>query len=207
MINKDIFMKAKSKSSKKVTKKPVAKKTVKSPIKKNKTAAKSVKKVAAVKKSRKASPKKTAKSPVAKKKAVSTTQKKKTPLKPVKKSAELKSPVKPQIPTATIAEPVVTVAAPIPGTELTSASPSSHLIGQVIHYDDPSNEAKIELDAGDLHLGDTIHIKGNITDFEQVVESMEIDHQDVATAVAGQTVGVEVRYAAQEHDKVYKKEG
>jgi outer membrane biosynthesis protein TonB len=200
-------MKTKSKSSKKVTKKPAAKKTVKPTIKKKKVAAKPVKKVAAAKKSRKASPKKTAKKAVAKKKAVTTTRKKKTPLKPAKRSAELAPPVKPQIPAAIIAKPSVTVNAPLPGTELTSASPSSHLIGQVILYVDPSNEAKIELDDGVLHLGDTIHIKGDITDFEQVVESMEIDHQNVSTAVAGQTVGVEVRYAAQEHDKVYKKEG
>jgi len=200
-------MKDRSKSSKKTTKKLTAKKKITSTIKKKRTSAKSAKKVVSAKKTRKAIPKKTAKSPAARKKAVSTIRKKKSSLIPVKKSAELKPMVNPQIPSAIIGEPTVTAAAPMPETELISAPPSSLLIGQVIQYYDPSNEAKIELDAGDLHIGDTIHIKGSITDFEQVVESMEIDHQDVDTAVAGQTVGVEVRYAAQEYDKVYKKQG
>jgi hypothetical protein len=200
-------MKDRSKSSKKTTKKPTAKKKITSTIKKKIASAKRVRKVVSAKKTRKATPNKTAKNPLAKKKAVSTIGKKKSSLKPGKKSAEPKPMVNPQIPSAIIGKTKVTAAAPRPETELRSAPPSSLLIGQVIQYYDPSNEAKIELDAGDLHIGDTIHIKGSITDFEQVIESMEIDHQDVDTAVAGQTVGVEVRYAAQEYDRVYKKQG
>jgi translation elongation factor EF-1alpha len=40
-----------------------------------------------------------------------------------------------------------------------------------------------------------------------VVESIEIEHQNIETAEAGQTVGVKVREVVREHDKVYKKEG
>jgi hypothetical protein len=200
-------MKAKSKSSKKVRKKPVANKTVTSTTRKKKSATKSGKKIVAVKKTRKASPGKKSKKPLAKKQPASTTQKKKTPLKSVKRSAELKPPVRPQIPSTIFEEPIVTVTAPMSGNAFTSAFLSSLLVGQVIHYYSLSNVAKIELDAGNLHLGDTIHIKGNTTDFEQVVESMEIEHQNIETAGAGQTVCVKVRNEVQEHDKVYKKEG
>ena len=54
-------------------------------------------------------------------------------------------------------------------------------------------------------MGDTIHIKGHTTDFEQVVDSMEIEHQPVKLAEAGAAVGVKVRDVVREHDNVYKK--
>jgi hypothetical protein len=200
-------MKAKSKSSKKVTKKPVAKKTVTSTIKKKKASAKQVKKVASAKKSRKASPKKTAKSPVAKKKSTSTPRKKKAPFKPVKPSAAIKQLATDDIPTIIIEETLVTVTVPFPGNGVPSAPPLGLLVGKITHYYNHSNVAIIELDAGNLHVGDTIHIKGHTTDFEQVVESIEIEHQNIETAEAGQTVGVKVREVVREHDKVYKKEG
>lgn len=199
-------MKARSKSSRKVTKKPASKKTVTSTTKKKKAAAKPVKKAVTAKKTRRASTRKKVKKSVVKKKAAIPTLKKKTPLNPVEEPAGLNPPTNLPVPAAGPAEPIVTHTPPIPGPESTLDSPASLLIGQVIYYDDPSNVAKIELDAGDLHLGDTIHIKGEITDFEQVVESMEIDHQDVDSAEAGETVDVEVRYAAQEDDNVYKKQ-
>ncbi|MFI5304942.1 MAG: hypothetical protein ACHQYP_09135 [Nitrospiria bacterium] len=202
-------MKAKSKSSKKVTKKPAAKKTVKPTIKKKKATAKPVKKVASAKKARKASPKKTVKRPAAKKKAVTSTQKKKTPLKPVKRSAAIKKPAAVQIPMTIIEETIVTVTATMPGNGngVPSAPPPGLLVGKVTHYYNHSNVAIIELDAGDLQVGDTIHIKGHTTDFEQVVESMEIEDQNIVIAELGQTIGLKVRDVVREHDQVYKKEG
>ncbi|MBI1823111.1 MAG: translation elongation factor-like protein [Nitrospirae bacterium] len=79
------------------------------------------------------------------------------------------------------------------------------LIGKVVHYYNHSNVAIIELDTGYLRVGDTIHIKGHTTDFEQVVESIEIEHQNIETAETGQTVGVKVRDMVREHDRVYRK--
>jgi hypothetical protein len=64
------------------------------------------------------------------------------------------------------------------------------LVGKVTHYYNHISVAVLEL-TGELKAGDTIHMLGRITDFEQWVGSMEIDHQrcnpldgaDVALAV------------------------
>jgi putative protease len=48
-------------------------------------------------------------------------------------------------------------------------------------------------------------IKGPSTDFEQVVESMQIEHKNVARAEAGQMVGLKVNQRVREKDIVYKR--
>jgi hypothetical protein len=197
-------MKAKSKSSKKVTKKPVAKKTVTSTIKKKKASAKPVKKITTAKKTRKASPKKTAKSLVAKKKAVSATQKKKTPIKPAKRSAPIKKQAAAEIPMTIIEETIVTVTTTLPDNEFPTAPSPSRLVGIVTQYHNLFSMADIDLEIGTLSVGETIHFKGDITDFEQVIESLKIDHESVETAEEGQIVEVKVRDVVQENDKVYK---
>jgi len=192
-------MKARSKSSKKVTRKSVAKKAVTSSLKKKKTAAKSVKKRVAAKQTGKA---RTGKA------ATKSISKKKTPaLKSAKKSSEVKKQVAEEIPVTLIEETIVTVTATMPGNGFPSSPPSGLLVGKVIHYYNHSSVAIIELDAGNLRVGDRIHIKGHTTDFEQVVESMEIDHQFIEMAEEGQTVGVKVRDMVREHDQVYKQNG
>ncbi|HDM60382.1 MAG TPA: translation elongation factor-like protein, partial [Archaeoglobus veneficus] len=55
-----------------------------------------------------------------------------------------------------------------------------------------------------LRLGDRIRIKGNTTDFEQVVESMEINHTPVEHAVAGDLVGIKVKEKVRPKDVVYR---
>jgi len=40
-----------------------------------------------------------------------------------------------------------------------------------------------------LSQGDTIRIKGGITDFEQTVGSMQIEHQNIETAKKGGSLG------------------
>jgi putative protease len=54
-------------------------------------------------------------------------------------------------------------------------------------------------------VGDTIALKGPTTDFEQVVESMQIEHQNVQSAKAGQSIGLKVTQRVRENDMVYKK--
>ena len=77
-------------------------------------------------------------------------------------------------------------------------------IGTVTHYFDHLHVAAVSLTDGDLREGDTIHVKGHTTDFQQTVVSMQIDNQPVDTAKAGQSVGIEVIEHAREHDSVYK---
>jgi translation elongation factor EF-1alpha len=77
-------------------------------------------------------------------------------------------------------------------------------IGRVTRYFGKVGVAAVEMQAGNLHKGDTIHIRGKTTDFSQTVESMEVEHQPVETAVPGQLVGIRVRERVREHDLVYK---
>jgi putative protease len=65
--------------------------------------------------------------------------------------------------------------------------------------------AAVELTEGPLAVGDTIHIKGHTTDFEEQVGSIEIDHRAVERAEAGALVGIKVKDRVREHDAVYRK--
>jgi hypothetical protein len=77
-------------------------------------------------------------------------------------------------------------------------------IGRVTHFFSKIGVAVIELKAA-LNVGDTIAIKGPTTDFEQVVESMQIEHKNVEKAERGQSIGLKVTDRVRETDMVYKK--
>ena len=77
-------------------------------------------------------------------------------------------------------------------------------IGRVTHFFSKISVAVVELKAP-LAVGDTVHIKGPTTDFEQVVESMQIEHKNVQRAEAGQSIGLKVAQRVREKDIVYKK--
>jgi translation elongation factor EF-Tu-like GTPase len=55
-----------------------------------------------------------------------------------------------------------------------------------------------------LKVGDTIRIVGGETDFTQTVDSMEIEHQKVNEAKAGDSVGLKVIQKVREGYKVYR---
>jgi len=77
------------------------------------------------------------------------------------------------------------------------------LIGKVIHYFSKIGVAVIGL-SDTLKVGETIRIVGGETDFNQVIESMEIEHQKVEIAKAGDSVGLKVSQKVREGYKVYK---
>ncbi len=77
-------------------------------------------------------------------------------------------------------------------------------VGRIAHFFSKINVAVIELKAP-LNVGDTIVIKGPNTDFEQVVDSMQIEHEKVQRAEAGQSIGLKVVQRTRETDRVYKK--
>lgn len=76
--------------------------------------------------------------------------------------------------------------------------------GRVTRYFGKVGVAAIEIHGGSLRIGDTIRIRGKTTDFSQTVESMEVEHQSVETAVPGQLIGIKVRERVREDDVVYK---
>jgi len=77
-------------------------------------------------------------------------------------------------------------------------------IGKVFSYFNKIGVAAIKLD-GALKVGDTIHIKGHTTDFEQKVESMQIEHKEVKSAKKGDDIGIKVKDRVRPGDIVYKK--
>jgi putative protease len=77
------------------------------------------------------------------------------------------------------------------------------LIGKVTHYFSNIGVAVIEL-SDNLKVGDTIRIIGGETDFNQVVESMEVEHQKVTEAKPGDSVGLKVGQKVRDGYKTYK---
>ena len=76
-------------------------------------------------------------------------------------------------------------------------------IGTVTHYYTDLHVAGVIITDGELREGDTIHVKGHTSDFEQKVESMEMDHRHVDVARPGDDIGLRVIEHAREHDTVY----
>lgn len=77
-------------------------------------------------------------------------------------------------------------------------------VGKVTIFFAKPSVAAVEITSGTISVGDTIRIRGATTDFEQKVDSMEIDRNPVPSASAGQSVGIKIRERARPHDKVFK---
>ena len=77
-------------------------------------------------------------------------------------------------------------------------------VGHVSHFFSKIGVAVLELTAP-LSVGDKILVKGPSTDFEQAVESMQVEHENIQRAEAGQSVGLKLVQHARERDLVYKK--
>jgi hypothetical protein len=77
-------------------------------------------------------------------------------------------------------------------------------IGHIIHFFPRINVAVLELTLP-LAVGDRILVKGPSTDFEQTVDSMQIDHKAIQRAEGGQSIGLKVMQSIKEKDVVYKK--
>ncbi|MFC1548870.1 translation elongation factor-like protein [Candidatus Omnitrophota bacterium] len=77
------------------------------------------------------------------------------------------------------------------------------LIGKVVHYFPHVKAAVIEIKKGGVSTGDQIRIKGNTTDFEQKIESMQIEHESVDNVSKGQEVAIKVKKKTRRKDKVF----
>lgn len=76
-------------------------------------------------------------------------------------------------------------------------------IGKVVRYFSKIGVAAIKITAGELKIGDTIKIKGHSTDFEQVVESMQVEHEFVEKVETGKDVGIKVKEKVRDNDSVF----
>lgn len=164
----------------------------KAKAKPKKKAAKKAKKPAK-KKAAKKSIKKAVKKKVVAKKAV----KKKVVKKAKKKAPAIRAAVKKALPVkkepAMLAEPKAEEK-PITGKE----------VGKITHYYSHINVAVLEITKGSLKVGDRIRLVGHTTDFEQTVDSMQIEHLQIQEAHPGQAIGLRVIDHVREHDVVYR---
>jgi len=76
-------------------------------------------------------------------------------------------------------------------------------IGKVTHYFGHIQVAAIEL-SGPLSVGDRIRIVGHTTDCQENVESIQVEHQSITEAKAGDSIGIRVAGRVRPHDKVFK---
>lgn len=77
-------------------------------------------------------------------------------------------------------------------------------IGIVTKYFPKVNAAVIKLTDDGLKVGDTIMIQGFTTDLQQIVESMQIEKNQIEEARKGEIIGLEVIKRVRANDIVYK---
>jgi translation elongation factor EF-1alpha len=77
-----------------------------------------------------------------------------------------------------------------------------HEIGRVTHFYSKISVAILQLDST-LKVGERIAIVGSTTDLEQDVKSMQVEHQNIEVAKAGDLVGLKVKDKVREGDTVF----
>ena len=77
-------------------------------------------------------------------------------------------------------------------------------IGYVSKYFGQIKVAAIEITAGKLSIGETIHIKGHTTDMNMDIAAIQIQHESVDSANKGDSIGLKVSGKARRKDKVFK---
>ena len=76
------------------------------------------------------------------------------------------------------------------------------LIGKVTHYFSKISVAGIQL-SGTLKVGNKISIEGATTNFEENIDSMQIDNKAVIEAKSGDMIGIKVKDKTREGDNVF----
>jgi len=77
-------------------------------------------------------------------------------------------------------------------------------VGEVFHFFAKPSVVAIKVTDAAIAVGDTLLFQGPSTNFDQKVESMEIEKVKVQEAKPGQSVGIQVRDRARPGDLVYK---
>ncbi len=83
------------------------------------------------------------------------------------------------------------------------AEPRMEPIGRVERFFAQPSVAVVELTAP-LRAGEVIYIKGHTTDFQQTVQSMQVNHVSVTEASPGDSVGLLVKARCRKHDLLYR---
>ena len=77
-------------------------------------------------------------------------------------------------------------------------------VGEVMKFFSKPSVAAIKLTDGELKVGDRIKFKGHTTDFEDQIQSMQIENKSVEKAGPGEMIGIKVKERMREKDLVFK---
>jgi putative protease len=76
-------------------------------------------------------------------------------------------------------------------------------VGTITHYFPNIGVASAKL-TGELKVGDRIHVKGHTSDVSGSIDSLEIEHQHVASGGSGQEVAFKLAEKVRPGDRVYR---
>ncbi len=78
-------------------------------------------------------------------------------------------------------------------------------IGKVTHYYDKIGVMVVKL-TGKISVGDKIKVKRGEEEFEEMIESMQIEHENIEKAKKGDEIAIKVSQPTKEGAVVYKVE-
>ncbi len=76
-------------------------------------------------------------------------------------------------------------------------------IGKVTHFYDKLGVAVIEVVNQKLRVGDMVKISGHDSEFNQKIESLQVEHKQVDEVAPGETCGLKVEKPVKEGDVLY----
>ena len=76
-------------------------------------------------------------------------------------------------------------------------------VGRISHFFGKIMVAAIKV-SDTIKVGDRVSIEGSKTNFEQTIDSMQIEKESIEEAKAGDEIGVKVSEKVREGDTVYK---
>ncbi|HUO43333.1 MAG TPA: EF-Tu/IF-2/RF-3 family GTPase [Burkholderiales bacterium] len=155
----------------------------------------------ATKARKKAAAKKTAARRAPAKKAKAGTKAK---TRPVARPAATAPAIRPAAPAPRPVAPAIRPAPAATKPPITLPAHPGMRIGVVTHYFGHLSVAVIKIEQGTLRVGDAIHIKGHTTDFNQRVQSLQVEHQPVSEVGRNDDFGIKVTDHVREGDVVYK---
>jgi U32 family peptidase len=77
------------------------------------------------------------------------------------------------------------------------------VLGKIIHFYPKISVAVIELE-DNLKVGDKIAIERDENSFEQIVDSMQVEHKGIQEAKKGESIGLKTKEATKEGARVFK---
>lgn len=78
------------------------------------------------------------------------------------------------------------------------------LLGEITHYFPQAKAGVVKVGKMNIKVGDPIWIRGETTNFKQMVKSMQINRIPIDEAKPGEEIGIEVKSRVRAGDQVYK---